>query len=579
MIRLPFRLRLRLGPALAVTLAVVLLLPQGTPYASAAASETGAPLSGIDPAVAAALTAYAGQIGEPLSVLAPVSENAPATGAQAIRTLTLDNAAQPAASLEALASLPDVETLTVEGGALGSLKGLENHPSLRTLILKDCPALDLTPLTGCSRLSAVTLAWSAGFAGSGAYDLTPLTGCPRLNALTLGGACVTNLAPVAEMTGLQRFSATGLAAATDFSPVGTLANLAGITLYGATAAQVESAFAGLGRKLASAYLGDCELSPEANAAILKCRKLKSLGFDNVRGVDATAAGWGELDSLLCLEMKGGTLGDLQFLSAYTDTVGVKLTDVTVGEPGTVCTVDFDKYFLRLADVPSAEVVRILSGPKRRWNYATLCASREEIAPEVIAALAGVKGLQALEVQNVAPEAFTAETWRGFDSLRQLKLLDCRGAKLGALSGLSSLSRLILTGCTLAGEDAVSAMRKLSLLSLNACAVSGWGFLNELACARTLETLSIAGCDGPESLAFAARLTNLSTLAVEDAPVTDLTPLSGLSALERLSVYGCPIADFTALAGLPGLKRLNVAEGIRTPGYNGRTDHRRLVGEP
>ena len=53
------------------------------------------PLSGIDPAIAAALAAYAEEIGQPLVSLSTSADMA--AGAQAVETLTLSDAAQPVA--------------------------------------------------------------------------------------------------------------------------------------------------------------------------------------------------------------------------------------------------------------------------------------------------------------------------------------------------------------------------------------------------------------------------------------------------------------------------------------------------
>ena len=108
--------------------------------------------------------------------------------------------------------------------------------------------------------------------------------------------------------------------------------------------------------------------------------------------------------------------------------------------------DFDKYFLKLTNVPTDQMLTMLSGDRRQWNYATIRMRDSAVDGAVLASLAGVKGLLSLDVQAVSPDAFAAENWRGFDSLQQLKLLDCERADLSFVSVLPALNRLALTGC-------------------------------------------------------------------------------------------------------------------------------------
>ena len=78
------------------------------------------------------------------------------------------------------------------------------------------------------------------------------------------------------------------------------------------------------------------------------------------------------------------------------------------------------------------------------------------------------------------------------------------------------------------------------------------------------TLTIAGCNGPDSLNFLSGLTRLTTLAVEDATATDLTPIAALTGLETLSVYGCPVTDYTPVSTLTALEKLYCGEEAALP---------------
>jgi len=543
-----------------------------------AKAEDALPLSGIDPAVAAALTACADRLGQPLDALQPLSDTQKVSGAQATTSLTLDDAALPVGDVSALRYLPKLTSLTVVGGTLTDLEGLADHPALQSITLKDCPALDLSPLASCSRLTSVTLAWSEGYKGQATYDLTPLAGCPRLATLTLSGACVDNLAALADMDTLKTLSVEDVAAA-DFSPVAALHGLTSLRMYGASGEQVALAFSGHSGRLTSAYVGDCTLTAEANAAIFQLARLKSLGFENVEGVDAAEAGWANLTSLTSLTMDGGTLADLAFLKKYLATTVVKLSDIALGESGTRCTVDFDKYFLKLDGVPSEQMVRMLAGDNRQWNYATLRMANGSVSAAVIASLAGVKGLLSLDVQAVATDAFAPESWRGFKTLQQLKLLDCQQADLSVVKVLPALNRIALTNCAVTHETAIAECSRLRGLSLVGCKVADWAFLDGLTCGRNLTTLSIAGCDGPDSFAFAAGLPKLTTLAVEDGRATDLTPVATLTSLSDLYLYGTPIADYTPLTSLTNLQWLGCNEGAALPDLSCRVENRRFVQVP
>ena len=532
------------------------------------------PLAEMDPAVAEALLQYADQLGQPLRTLVITSDPELVTGVQAVETLTVTGAA----ALDAIACLPRLKRLTLVGATAQTLRGLENHPSLQAVTLTDCAMTDLTPLTKCPQLTALTLERNQEPAGADGYDLTPLASCRHLTALTLTGACVDSLTALPGMDRLTTLAVTNVPVA-EYAPIARLSGLTSLRLYGAPGAQVAVALAGHGWQLRNAYIGDCDLTPEANAAIFRCTRLKSLGFEQVTCVDSNVAGWVKLQALSSLTMQGGDLSGLDFLAQYISTTGVKLENVTVGRKGTRCTVDFDKYFLKLTNVPSEEILKILAGKKQQWNYATLRMESGELSGAVIAAFAGMTGLLSLDAQAVAADAFKPENWRGFQSLQQLKLRDCSQAALMALSALPALKRLVLIGCGLTGEAAIAGLHKLTLLSLAGCNVGDWAFLDGLTCARSLTTLSIAGCEGLTSAAFAARYPLLSTLVLEDTEITDLTPLVGLGALARLYVCGSPIADYTPLASLPMLQTLGCGEDAVLPVLTARVERRRFVAVP
>ena len=180
-----------------------------------------------------------------------------------------------------------------------------------------------------------------------------------------------------------------------------------------------------------------------------------------------------------VSMEGGALDGLAFLAPMTSTTVVRLTGITAGTAATPCTVDFDKYFLTLTDVPAAETLPMLTAAKRQWNYAALLSNKGEITAEQITALSTMKGLLSLEIRNAAESAFAPECWNGFAGLQQLMVENCEKVSLVPIGALPSLNRLSLVGCRVTGESAIAGVRKLRQLSLTRCNVGDWAFLDGL----------------------------------------------------------------------------------------------------
>lgn len=464
------------------------------------------------------------------------------------------------------ASGADVETLTLTGGDVMSLDGITGYPALQSLTLLDCPAFDLTPLTGCKKLTSLTIRWSEGYEGEGSYDLAPLQQCARLNALTLAGAGVTDLSALSKLAKLKTLTIENTAVQ-DYSPIESL-GLKHIGLYGADAASVADVFTAVGRGLTSASVGGCTLTAEANDAVLSCTKLISLGFTDAEGIDGASARWPKLKALTALTVTGGSLSSLHFADTYVSTVGVKLTDVFIG--GAVCSVDFDKYFLYASEVPEAELLNLLRGDSRRWQYVTVKNQNELYSSDVIAALGNVPGLLSLDMRGFAAGAFSTDAWKGFAGLEQLKISGSPAVPLHMLQSTPGLARLSVRGAAVEGAGRIAGLSKLGQLSLIGCTMDDWTFLDALPAAK-LNSLTLSGCNGPESLEMIKDLEKLKALVLEYAPITDLNPLAGMK-LETLSVYGCTIAEYAPLQTLSALKRLYCAETAALPALSCRVLH-------
>ena len=315
------------------------------------------------------------------------------------------------------------------------------------------------------------------------------------------------------------------------------------------------------------------LTPEAFSAILACPNLLSLRFEAVHGIQTGADAWAKADGLTTLTIDSSALETLDFLPRYAAETVVKLTDITVS--GQRCDLAFDKYFIEANNVPSGALPALLNTEGRRWLYVTIHMQAGAISRDVIEALAGIGSLLSLDVRAVSPGAFTEDVWEGFPKLEQLKLAGGGTAPMGFLSRLPALKRLVIADTAVTQSGAIGRLEALDELSLIGCKVDDWAFLNHLP---TLRQLTAAGCGGPSSLAFLAVTPRLTALALEDAPISDLSALSG-RPLRLLSVYGCPVQDYAPLASLPSLALLACSEDAKLPPLGCPILRRRLIDAP
>ena len=460
------------------------------------------------------------------------------------------------------------ETLILTGDTAGSLARLENHATLKYITLYNCPAVDLTPLATCKQLQSVTIHSDAAAVESDVYDLTPLTKCTRLRSLTLHGPCINNLSPLAKMQALTTLSIASLTA-DDYTPIASL-RIRRLHIAGAPAEQIAVIFRALGKRLESAVISDCTLTQEANDAILQSTRLSSLRFEQTDGIDTSAAAWKGLKNLTGLQMTDCRLGGLSFLKNYAATVIVKLDTIRIDD--TVCSVDFDKYFLKADNVPSNALLDFLDGTGGRWLYATVGMETGAVSPAVISALGHINSLLSLDVQAVSPDALNAANWSGFPKLEQLKLSASGTCDAGFLQSLAGLKRLSISHTAVTNSKALGTLASLKQLSLISCTLDRWDFLDRLI---QLELFSSVDSNGPASLAFVKPLQQLDILALEAVPVTDLSPLTG-HTLSYLYLYGCPINDYKPLETLQELSLLSCSTDAALPELGCRVLRQRMI---
>jgi internalin A len=98
--------------------------------------------------------------------------------------------------LAPLASLTNLETVTVKGGKIRDLKPLAGLTNLEYLDLSDNQISDLTPLAGLKKLKALHLS------NNQIKDLTPLAALSGLETLYLDGNQIADLKPLAGLKSL-----------------------------------------------------------------------------------------------------------------------------------------------------------------------------------------------------------------------------------------------------------------------------------------------------------------------------------------------------------------------------------------
>ena len=118
-----------------------------------------------------------------------------------------------------------------------SLLAAVGQCELTYLSLKGAPITDLGPLAGLTGLQ------SLGLIGTSVSDLSPLAGLTGLQTLVLTGASVSDLSPLAGLTGLQ-WLYMGNTSVSDLSPLAGLTGLQTLDLTGASVSDL-SPLAGL----------------------------------------------------------------------------------------------------------------------------------------------------------------------------------------------------------------------------------------------------------------------------------------------------------------------------------------------
>ena len=175
-------------------------------------------------------------------------------------------------------------------------------------------------------------------------------------------------------------------------------------------------------------------------------------------------------------------------------------------------------------------IRNIAGLEHATNLTTLLLDYNSIND--ITPLAGLTKLTTLyiegnRVDRIGPLA-------GLTNLRVLRLSDNRIGRLEPLQNLMNLTELLLSFNRVADLTPISGLTNLVTLHISE------NYLTNLSPLRGL--------------------TNLKTLHLRNnRKLTNISPLASLVNLEMLKLRGCPITDFTPLAGLTATIDVNVNE--------------------
>ena len=117
-----------------------------------------------------------------------------------LETLKLTGCTPTEDEISAIASLPALRSLTMDGCGLSTIAGLENAQQLTYLDLRSNAIRNITPLSGLADLQELYMAHNA------LTDLSELSALSNLQKLDVSYNSLTSIAPICSLVGLQRLN-------------------------------------------------------------------------------------------------------------------------------------------------------------------------------------------------------------------------------------------------------------------------------------------------------------------------------------------------------------------------------------
>ncbi|MFD3521707.1 leucine-rich repeat domain-containing protein [Streptomyces sp. NPDC058653] len=440
-------------------------------------------------------------------------------------------------------------------------------PVLRGLRLDRCAGLtDLAPLAEFTGLTSLDLGGC-----SAVDDLTPLAGLSALESLGLHRCRkVKDIAPLRSLRALRSLdlSVTGVASVSGLGAA--LPGLESLNLQGCRSLRDIGPLSGL-RRLATLDLGwtgirDLSALTDVGAVteldLTSCAHLTTL-----KGIDAMPSlRVLRMDKLRRLRSLDG-LGHHPGVTELVLTECVELQDLRAigGLPG-----------LKTVELADCERLTSLAGVEALHDLDLLrvrnCASLSDFSP-----LAGAPAPRRLFLTNVdagpdlgfLPELpdlrvllidrfRTLRTLDGAPDLPGLRSLDVRHcpslADLGRVGDLPNLERVQVFECDVL-HDADGLAGRAPLAELRLEGVRQLESLDVLAGSPTLRKIKIESCDRLKAPPMGG-MRELRVLEYRYQPWPDFDFLIGSTSIESVKAYSLGLRDVSGLAGLPALAKLD-----------------------
>ena len=319
-------------------------------------------------------------------------------------------------------------------------------------------------------------------------------------ALGLSGTRVSDLAPLANLTALERLNLDD----TQVSDLAPLANLTALEWLNLSGTQVS------------------DLAPLANLTVLKWLNLSGTQVSDLAPLT-------NLTALERLDLRGTQVSDLAPLANLTALESLSLYNVQVSD---------------LAPLANLTALKWLSLDSTQDS---------DLAP-----LANLTALESLNLYNVQVsdnvQVLDLAPLANLTALKWLSLYSAQVSDLAPLANLTALERLDLYSAQVSDIAPLANLTALEWLNLYSAQVSD---IAPLANLTALESLNLSGTQVSD-LAPLANLTALKRLDLRGTQVSDLAPLTNLTALEWLSLDGTQISDLAPLANLTALEWLNLS---------------------
>ncbi len=441
-------------------------------------------------------------------------------------------------NISPLLALTNLTYLNIFNNPFSDISPLANLKNLRTIKISVEEGDDLTPISELMNLENFSY-WGQG---NPIPDLFPLTKLPKLQHVDIRGTGQPDLTSFARVESLKSFEFWGSGeAAPDLSHLSELINLKELWVIncGITDLTFLENFTGLERlNLDTNNISD--VSPLAALTNLKWLNL-------TRNPITDFSPLVELSQNTNIIAGSVNIPDRNLREAIAEELGKDNTAVVA--------ITFDEMKTLTTLNASDMDIKDLTGLEFATNLESLEVRDNQISD--LSPLKNLKNLASLKLFNnpISDLSPLAE----MNQLKELTLADHSNFDLGVvdLSPLAGLNNLTWFSC---GNIKIVDLKPLAgLVNLDGIRLSSNGVSDFSPLADLVNLRSIHTWGNPVSdISFLTKLTNLEELNIcGGANISDLSSLSGLTALKTLYLFDSGISDVSVLAGLTGLTGLEL----------------------